>query len=121
MLWLTVIWAWMKKNALVVEGAFILLLGVIFGVSLKKRPVIVPGPSPAEKKLDEKTAKALQQVQVRHDEEVKAATEEHAVAISDLLEEEEEATPALLASGQATNEYLKAVGQEVLGKGTSKK
>jgi hypothetical protein len=111
----------MRKHALVVEGAFILLLGFIFGVSLKKRPVIVPGPSPAEKKLDEKTAAALQQSQVRHDAEVAAATEEHTVAIDALFEEEAKATPALLASGQATNEYLKAVGQEVLGKVAQKK
>ena len=107
--------AWIKKYWEVVVGGALLVLGFVFGVLLKKSPVIVQGADPKKVAVDEKVA--LEEAQIQKDVAQKQADleAEHAKDIQTVIIDETAKEPALEKDSDATNAYLKEVGQAVRG------
>ena len=114
---ITPVRVWLKKYWEVVAGGGLLFMGVFFGVWAKKTPVIVQGQDPEKEKIDKKVDVQEAQIQQEVVKEKQIITEQQAKDLSEVVAKEEAAEPALEKSPDATNEFLKQVGQQVRGEG----
>lgn len=108
-------WEWVKKHWEIVAGLLILLLGFLFGVAVRKRPVIVQGSNPEKKEAEEeaeaKTRKAEQQAEDKKAE----AQKEHEADLAVMVDKIQDKSEDIRGDTQKTNEYLKDVGKHIRG------
>jgi len=118
--WWFTAWEWVRKHAAWLGAGLLAILAFALGVSVKKRPVLSAGTSPEEKKAEDKVVAAEKVAVEKRDEDQREATKVYTRDVAELLAQEEKSVPALVTDTNATNDYLKAAGQEVRGGDGSK-
>lgn len=111
---------WMKKYWSALVTGLVLILGVMFTVSVRKRPVIISGDDPQKKKIEDDVAKQEQQIQQQATEQKQDVTDQQQKDVQAVISAEQKKEPGLEKDPDATNDYLKQVGQETRGGGDGK-
>lgn len=109
------IWTYMKKHWLRFLEAAAVLVAFFFGLSVKKRPVLVTGDSPVQKKAEETAAAQDLTAQKQREATKEDLTKHHDEDVHAVVVTLEKKTAALELDPQATNDYLHDVGKRVRG------
>jgi hypothetical protein len=75
----------------------------------------VPGPSPEQKKAEDKAAAQDREAQAQHAEKVNEITKAYDRDIVAVVTDVAKETERLRSDPEATNDYLKKVGEDVRG------
>jgi hypothetical protein len=108
-------WSWVKSHAALCGGILVALLGFLFGFVTKKSPIVVTGVDPVKTKAEQDLKTAEAQVATQDAQAKQAATTEHASDVTAVVTEEQKQEPALQTNDDATNTYLKDIGNQVRG------
>lgn len=108
-------WEWVKRHWELLSTTLLVGLGFLLGVSLRKRPVALPAKDPDQKKAEDAAAEEAQEIQAQAAEDKKKLQREHADSLEAVVQEQREQAPVLVKDTDATNEYLKQVGDLVRG------
>lgn len=108
-------WEWVKRHWELLSATLLVVLGFLLGMSLRKRPVVLPAKDPDQKKAEDAAAEEVQEIQAQAVEDKKKLQREHADSLEAVVQEQREKAPELLKDTDATNEYLKQVGDLVRG------
>lgn len=112
---LLLIWAFIKKHFTLVGGFLVALLGFMFGFAVKKKPVIVPGTDPTKTQAEQDLKTEEVQIQADDTRAKQSATDEHTKDVAAVVTGEQKQEPALQTNDDATNSYLKDIGNQVRG------
>jgi len=105
-------WAWLKKYWEALTGLLLLAIGVVVGVTIRKRPVSITGADPDKKKIEDQTsAKGRQADQVAEVKKVQAVAD-HAAEVKVTIDAVEQKTEQVRDNPQAVNDYLHQVGDD---------
>jgi predicted secreted Zn-dependent protease len=110
-------WEWVKAHATLVGGLLIALLGVLLGVSIKKRPVIVVGDDPTKKKIEADVQQQEQDIKRQEQQQQQQITDQHQQDVQNVINQEQKQEPTLVNNDDGTNKYLQDIGQQVRGGG----
>lgn len=112
---LQAVWVWLKRYWQWLAGVLLLAIGAFFGVSVKKRPVIVQGQNLEKDKAEATEKKEVAAAEQKHDATITVALTDHDKAVDSVTLNIEEAAQRIVQDPDATNEYLLKVGKDVRG------
>jgi len=108
-------WLWVKKYWELLVGGLLLLVGVFFGLRIKRQPTVVSGKGLEQQKIEDDTAKRAAAV-LRDAEEKKSELQKaHTEDLQEVLDTQAVLEPSLAKDPDATNTFLKEVGRSVRG------
>jgi len=106
---------WIKKYWRILLGALVGLLGFLFGVSVRKKPVLIQGEDPVKAETESQTAVKDKVLEEQRDEEVAQAQQEAAQSQASVVQQEELKTQQVQDDVDATNQYLQGVSKDIKG------
>lgn len=109
--------SWIQKYGKWVAGVALVAVGFLFGVAIKRRPV-VSGANPTKKKVEEQTTKDAEKAVAESQREKDEASHDYVGALRDMLAAEEARAKSLENDPEALNRYLKETGALVRGDGS---
>jgi hypothetical protein len=108
-------WEFVKKYWAPIGAVLVAILGFMFGFAVKKSPVIVTGVDPVKTKAEEDLKNAEVQVAADDAKAKQQATDQHTADVSAVVAGEQKQEPALVSNEDATNSYLKDIGNQIQG------
>jgi hypothetical protein len=108
-------WDFVKKHALAFGALLIAIVGFLLGFEVKKKPVIVTGVDPVKTKAEQDLQVAEAKVDAQAVQDKQAATEQHTADVTGVVASEQKQEPSLQNDDDATNSYLKDIGNQVRG------
>lgn len=101
---------WLRKYWGFLVTGFLLVLGFLFGVTLRRRSA--PSPEPVKEREEARVAQeTLKAAEVRDEEKKRAATE-HSAKVAAEVRAEQAVVDPLREDPEALNQFLKDVGKK---------
>lgn len=114
--WNTKAWPWLQRNWqwILLPIGLLMVVGKAFG---GRRVTVVgselTGAAEVAHKAEEKAAKQLVEATQTRDEALAEAKRSHAVELNEVVQDQKDAAPELMANPDALNAHLKGVGKKV--------
>lgn len=106
---------WLKKWWWALIGALGGILGLLFGLAVRKKPIVIETENPEKKAAEAEAEKRVEAAKETRDKAVEEAQQAHDTAEKNLIEAQKKAAPELESDPDALNEYLKQTGKDVRG------
>jgi len=110
---LTAIWAWLKKYWEALTGLLLLALGVLVGVTIRKRPVVLSSSDPDKKKIEDQISVRESQAEQVAEVKKEQAVADHVAEVKVTINAVEKKTEEVRDNPQAVNDYLHHVGDDI--------
>lgn len=107
-LWIKAQWRWLTAGGLVV-------LGFLFGLSLRRKPVVVPVQNPVADKAKEEADRQLEDAKGTRDRELNEAAAERDADIAAVVLDQQARAEGLQKDREALNEYVREAGRRARG------
>lgn len=107
-LWVKAQWRWLMAGCLVV-------LGFLFGLSLRRKPVVVPVQNPVADKAKEDAERQLDEAKGTRDRELEAAAAERDADIAAVVLDQQAHAEELQRDRESLNKYVLESGRKARG------